>query len=337
MDGDMSVPRIYGSTPTLFGVPLAQSREDLQGVDVAFFGVPWRAPSPDLRIGSVQPNYEGTLLTPSYFRLNSLRYGSYLPELDLDVFESVRVVDRGDVDVRQDMAQTLKSVEVEVGAILDAGAIPFTMGGNAGPSTYPVVKVIGERSDGPVAVLNFDAHADNQRGDWQDDDPRQPNWGSAWIWRILGLPGIDPRRYYHIGLRGPRNDRKTFARFVERGAMRENIQTYRDLKRARVEGYDAWARKYAGTVADGAARVWIAIDPDVLNLDANPDWVDEPLGPTSEEVIELVYQTVRAAGRERFAGLSFMATPYNATALHSILIYVLLYALAGMAESDGTR
>ena len=56
MDGDMSVPRIYGSTPTLFGVPLAQSREDLQGVDVAFFGVPWRAPSPDLRIGSMQPN-----------------------------------------------------------------------------------------------------------------------------------------------------------------------------------------------------------------------------------------------------------------------------------------
>jgi agmatinase len=310
-----------------------ERHEQLAGADVAFLGVPWRAPSPDARIGSMQANYEGSLLTPSYFRLSSVRYGTYLPELDIDVFDHLRLVDCGDAEVRQDMAQTLDAVEAEIAAMLDGGAIPFTIGGNAGPSTYPVVKAIAARSPGPLAILNFDAHADNMRGEWQDDDPRQPNWGSAWIWRILGLPGVDPARYYHIGLRGPRNDKDTFARFVERGAKRENIHTYRDLKRARAAGYDSWSAEFARTVVEGAARVWIAIDPDVLNLDSNPDWVDEPLGPTSEEIIELVYQTVRAAGRERFAGLSFMATPYNAPTLHYILLYVMLYALAAMLET----
>jgi agmatinase len=325
------LPRVYGSTPTLFGAPLARTEEELRQADVAFLGIPWRAPSPDSRIGSAQANYEGTLFTPTYFRVNSIRYGGYLPELDLDVFERVRLVDRGDVEVRRDMRQTLEAVEGEVNTILDAGCIPVTMGGNAGPSTYPVVKAIAGRAGGPTAVLNFDAHHDNERGAWEDDDPAQPRWASTWARRILDLPGVDPGRYYHIGLRGPRNDRDTFVRFTEKGVKRENIGTYRDLKRAREAGYDRWAREYAETVVDGAATAWIAIDPDVLNLGANPDWGDEPLGPTSDEVIELVYQTVRAAGRERFGGLSYMATPYDAPSLQYILLYILLYALAGLA------
>src|SRR5579884_2640760 len=89
----MLVPRLYGSTPTLFGAPLAEGPEDLRGADVAFFGVPWRAPTPDSRMGAAAANYEGTLLTPAQFRANSLKYGGYLPELDVDVFEHLKLVD----------------------------------------------------------------------------------------------------------------------------------------------------------------------------------------------------------------------------------------------------
>ncbi|MDQ3913164.1 MAG: hypothetical protein M3305_15620 [Actinomycetota bacterium] len=41
----MRSPRVYGSFPTLFGMPLADTKEDLEGADVAFLGVPWRAPT----------------------------------------------------------------------------------------------------------------------------------------------------------------------------------------------------------------------------------------------------------------------------------------------------
>jgi agmatinase len=333
---EVKVPCVYGSVPTLFAAPLAETHDDLRGRDVAFLGVPWQAPTPYGRVGKAAANYEGTLLTPSQFRINSLKYGGYLPELEIDVFAHLKLADRGDAEVYHDMGRTLASVEAEVAAILGRGCFPITVGGNAGPSTYPVLKAVAAAANGPTAVFNLDAHHDNERGEWQEDNPRQPRWGSTWARRILALPGVDPSRYFHVGLRGPRNDQDTLARFVERGVRREHIHTYRELKRARRSGFDEWAEDLARTVADGAAKVWIAVDPDVLNLGSNPDFGDEPLGPTADEVIELVYQVARAAGRQKFGGLTFMALPYDAQTCHYICLYTLLYALAGIIHA-GTR
>ncbi|RMF92636.1 MAG: hypothetical protein D6736_03105, partial [Nitrospinota bacterium] len=157
--------------------------------------------------------------------------------------------------------------------------------------------------------------------------------GSTWSRRILTLPGVHPARYYHVGLRGPRNDRETFTRWLERGVKRENIYTYREIKAARKGDFDAWATDLAQRIVDGAAKVWFALDPDVLNLGAAPDFGDEPLGPTPEEVVEIAYQLGRAAGREKLGGISFMATPNTAQMLHYILIYITLYLLAGVVST----
>jgi arginase family enzyme len=183
-------------------------------------------------------------------------------------------------------------------------------------------------------VLKLDALHDNQRGEREGDDPRQPRWGSTWARRILTLPGVDPARYFHFGLRGPRNDRDVFTRFTERGVLREHIYTYRDIKAARKRDIDEWLAQLAMTMLDGTAKIWIAIDPDVFDLSTNPDFADEPLGPSVEEVVELCYQVGKAAGRERFGGLSISALPYNAQTLHAILLYVLLYTLAGVVSSE---
>ena len=137
------------------------------------------------------------------------------------------------------------AVEEEVGAMVDAGCIPLVMGGNAGPTTYPVLKAIAERADGTMAVLNLDAHGDNQPGGWEEDDPRAPRWAVTWALRILPLPSVDPARYYHFGLRGPRNDPGTVNRFVELGVEREHIYTYREIRGARQAGYDEWVEKLA--------------------------------------------------------------------------------------------
>ena len=123
---------------------------------------------------------------------------------------------------------------------------------------------------------------------------------------------------------------------VERGVEREHLYTYREIRRARQRGgYDDWAEGLARRISDGAAKVWIALDPDVLDLGSVPDFGTEPLGPTLDEVIELVYRVGRAAGRDRFGGISIMALPHEAEALHQALIYVLLYALAGVLSHDG--
>ncbi len=325
--------RLYGGTPTLYGVPLAEKPADLRGTDVVFLGIPWQAPSPESWLGGVMPNYD-TLLTPSTFRQNAYIHSGYLPELDLDVFEHLSIVDYGNVDVTSDMAQTLANVEAKVNDILAAGALPITVGGNAGPSTYPVLKAVAARAGGPTAVLNFDAHHDNERGEWQEDDPRQPRWGSTWSRRILGLPGVDPARYRHVGLRGPINDRDTFERFTERGVKREHIYTARELKAARRSGFERWADDLAARLVDGASKVWIGVDPDVLDIGSNPDFATDPFGLTADEIIELAYRVGLAAGREKFGGIGFMALPYGARAIHFICLYALLYALAGVVSHN---
>lgn len=331
----LMVPRLYGSVATLFGAPRAKTPDDLQGAQLAFLGIPWSAPVPDSRVGTAAANYAGTQLTPHAFRMSSLKYGGYLPELDIDVFEHYHLVDYGDTDVVRDIRATFASVTQAVGEIIDAGAVPLTIGGNSGPSSYAVLQAIARHAGGPVAVVNFDAHSDNQAGDWEGDTEEQPRWGGTWARRILDLPGVDPAQYRLIGLRGPRNDRDTFERSLEKGVKREHIYTFRDIVAARRSGFEEWAAALAHEIAagpqgtGGPAKVWIGLDPDVFDMSASPDFGDEPLGPRVDEVCWLAYEIGRAVGRDRLGGISFMAVPNSAMSLHFICIYVLLYALAG--------
>jgi arginase family enzyme len=318
----------------VFGAPRAKSAADLAGADLAFLGIPWSAPAPDSRTGAATANFFGTNLTPSVFRTNSLKYGGYLPELDVDAFARYRLVDYGDTDVVQDIHATFDNVTSRVTEIIDAGVRPITMGGNAGPSSYAVLKAVAARAGGPVAVLNLDAHHDNLRGEPEDDLPEQPRWGGTWARRILTLPGVDPTRYHHFCLRGPRNDREVFDRFTERGVARSNVYTFRDLMRARRSGYEEWTQGVASRLTDGATKVWIAVDGDVFDMSASPEFGDEPLGPTADEVCWLVYEVGRAAGWSRFGGISFMAIPNQAMTTQWICMYLLLYALAGTIHAE---
>src|SRR4051812_10205665 len=120
---EMRLPRHYGSVPTLFGAPRAETPDELAGADVVFLGVPWQAPVPDSRMGAAGANYFGTNLTPSTFRTNSVKYGGFLPELDVDVFERLRLVDYGDVEVAREHARTFDNTVARVTEIIRARAI----------------------------------------------------------------------------------------------------------------------------------------------------------------------------------------------------------------------
>lgn len=330
------LPRHYGSVPTLFGAPHARSTGDLEGADIAFLGVPWQAPVPDSRIGAAGASYFGTNLTPQTFRTNSIKYGGYLPELDVDVFEQLKLVDYGDVEIAADHARTFDNTVNQVRRIARAGAIPFTIGGNSGPSTYGVLKGVAMEADGPVSVVNFDAHHDNLEGEIEDDPAWNPRWGSTWARRILDLENVDPARYTQFGLRGPRNDRGVFDRFLAKGVKRENIHTFWETYRARRTGFEDWIESALAPSIEGAAKVWLAVDPDVLDMSVSPDFGDEPLGLHPEELCWGAYTVGRLAGRQRFGGVAFMAMPFDAMKLHWVMMYVFLYAMAGVISAAET-
>src|SRR5262249_55648488 len=156
--------------------------------DIAFLGVPWRAPNP---AGRSSINYEGSLLTPTYFRSNSVSFGGFLPELEVDVFDHFKMVDLGDADVVADIGTSLAHVKRRVGGAVQGGCMRVTIGETSGVSPSPVLKPTAAAAPGPTAVLNLDPHHDNERGEGEEDAPRTPRGASSWARRILGLPGVD--------------------------------------------------------------------------------------------------------------------------------------------------
>lgn len=333
---EWAIPRVYGSTPTIFGVPLSTSEEELAAADVAFVGIPWSAPLGDNRFGAAAANFFGTNLTPNKFRHNTLKYGSYLPEFDIDVFAQLSLVDAGNAVVSEtDTLASLESVRKLISSIVEAGAIPFTLGGNSGPGSYSVVNGIMDATGGPMRVLHFDAHSDCRPIDQEEDQPNNPGWGGTWVWRLLRDGRVSGKDYFHFGLRGPRNHPDTFSWLSRVGVPRENIVTYKELRRARKSHSESdWIAEFARQVVGSDDRVWIAIDVDVLDIGSNPDWGDESLGPTVAEVAELLWRVGKEAGRERLAGISIMAMPYDAQTLHGICVYLVLYLFAGVLGGE---
>src|SRR5690606_22705450 len=135
----------------------------------------------------------------------SLKYAGFLPEFDMDVFDHLNVVDFGDVEIVDDLAQSISNVRDKVHAALAAGLRVVTIGGFSPCASYGVAAGVSKAAEGEVGVLSLDAHADSSDVSMTGD--RGPN-GSTWEARMWeDFPNINPRLHSEIGVRGPRNNR----------------------------------------------------------------------------------------------------------------------------------
>lgn len=330
---DWRIPRLYGSVPTAFGAPFAPTAEEQAGAALALLGIPWNAPLNGTRRDMAASNFEGTSLTPHEFRRNSLKYGGYLPELDVDVFKALPLVDAGDAIVSTaDIGMSLRNVADSVERIAENGLIPVTIGGNSGPGSYSVIEGLARAAGGPLRVLHLDAHSDCRPIDIEKDTPTNPEWGGTWVWRLLHSPYATGAAYFHFGLRGPRNHPDTFRWLDEAHVPREHVTTYRELRAARRSGdVTGWLASLADSIAGEGEKVWVGVDVDVLDLGTTLDFGDECLGPTVPELAELFNLLGTRLGTERLAGVSIMAMPPKAQTVHVAIIYLLLYLFAGVA------
>jgi arginase family enzyme len=104
-------------------------------------------------------------LVPRHLRVASTRFrGGFLPEMELDPLAALNVVDYGDAVVDpSDLDGSIERVGQKVSEVIDAGAIPITIGGNApvrGVRRAPRRRRGGRR---PLGVVNLDEHGDNTR------------------------------------------------------------------------------------------------------------------------------------------------------------------------------
>jgi agmatinase len=161
---------------------------DLDGVDVAFIGVPWDDAT------SFRP---GARFGPAAVREASRRLLSYNPHFKVKTFDALKVVDYGDVDIYPGyIDDTYRLIEDSLQPVVAQGVYPLVCGGDHSIS-FPILKVLAKRH-GPLSLVHFDAHDDCTTSRWvgTKHDHSTPFGKGVEV----GL--IAPDRSIHIGMRG---------------------------------------------------------------------------------------------------------------------------------------
>lgn len=325
-------PRLAEDMPSFLGVPVAIGPADLAGADVVIIGAPFAAGWGTSYSGVDKADW---LAAPKRVRQQSIRYGSYIQDFDLDLFEHLRVVDYGDAEIAPEASYVATvanilaaqaAVERKVNDALDAGAIPIVIGQNSPPGSYAIAKPIAERAKGKVGVVSLDTHWDAEPLDHATADPRIAGSGS-WKHKMFEFhPNISIANLVEIGERGPLERAEVVRRYLEAGAT--FVSGWQLRSGLGIEGLV----KLLDRAWDGTTDIYAHFDMDVLG-GAGPTGGDilgelaEPFGMTDYEVIRCAHEV----GRRGLTGFSFICIPPGSAVIYRVICYVMIYLMAGLA------
>jgi agmatinase len=261
----------YAGFLSFAGSPLVQEPEELAGVDVAIVG----APTDDLV--SDRP---GTRFAPRAIRAASCPPGPHL-EAGVDAFAVLRIVDYGDAPVvPADPVRSHAAIERTIGEVVDAGAVPVTLGGDHS-ITEPCIAAIADRR-GAVGLVHFDTHTDTGR----EVFGVERSHGTP-MFRLVEAGRVAGDRYAQIGLRGYWPGPEEFAWQRTHGIASFFMHDVRGL------GIREIVDRVLAHV--GAGPVYLTVDVDVLDPAYAPGTgTPEPGGMTSGDLLWAVRELAAA-------------------------------------------
>ena len=307
-----ALPKIYGDTPSFLGCPVIKSKAQINKFDVAVLGVPWEG---TITWGS----YSGCELAPKTIRHAAARYGGFLPEYGINLFDYLEIGDFGDVGIEpSNPAKTMKKIGQKVKEIYEGGAIPISIGGDHS-FTPEIVRALGEYSASQIGVIHFDAHLDNTPEFGGDKYPR-----CGPLYRIAQIPQVKRTSIVHLGIRGPRNApaQAEYAKSI--GARILTIKDIREL------GIEEVINRAISTAYDGTKAVYVTICSDVVDVGFNPGGAIDFDGLTPHELFYALHQL----GKEGISGLDFVEVyPLQDPCGYSshLAAWAMIHALVGMA------
>jgi len=331
-------PMIDEDIPTFLGLPLATSAADLQQADVVIIGAPYVAGWGEYAgVGKSE-----WIAGPKRVRQQSIRYASgYVQDFDIDVFEHLRIVDYGDAAIPPEANQkptvdnilrAQAAVEEKVNHALDAGAIPIVIGQNSPCGSYAIAKPIAERSQGKVGVISLDTHWDATKYDRLTMDPRVAG-SASWKHKMFqSHPNISIPNLVEIGERGMLESKEIVREYLRAGA-----HFYPMWKVRTALGIEGLCRELRHAY-DGTDSVYVHFDMDVLG-GAGPTDGDilgdlaEPIGMSDFEVIRTAFEI----GKRGLTGMSFICIPPGSAVVYRVVVYTIVYLLAGLALSRAER
>lgn len=242
------------------------SRE-LSGADVAILGVPY---------DSSTSYRSGCRFGPRAIREQSLLLWGYNNAQKVSPFQTLKVIDYGDVDVvPPDIVATHKAIQETAARIVNAGVTLLTLGGDHSIS-LPLLRAHAALH-GPVALVHFDAHPDT----WDCEYAGQPLSHGTPFRRAIDEGLIDTSAYVQIGIRGPTAGPQDYADALQLGARMITLDDAID------RGLPAVLSEVS-SVCSGK-KVYVTIDIDAVDPAFAPGTgTPEVGGFTSHQMLKLV-------------------------------------------------
>lgn len=307
-----TVPRFAG-LPTFMRLPVATPAE----VDIAILGVPFD-------LGTT--NRAGTRHGPRELRNQSSLMRRVHHVTGLSPYDRARVADCGDVIIDPfDLMRSLDIIAAHYEGVRAAGALPLTAGGDHLIS-LPILR--GLAKDGPVGLIQFDAHSDTY--DTFFNGSRYTH-GTPFR-RAIEEGLVDPKRFVQIGLRGAISDAGNYDYARDMGVRIIFIEEF--MARG-VEDVMAEARAIVG-----ASPTYVTFDIDGIDPSQAPGTGTPEIGGFSTREAQAMVRLLDGLDIIG-ADLVEVAPPFDPSGLTALtgatVLFELLCVLAGVVEKRGAR
>ncbi|MCS0504451.1 agmatinase [Ancylobacter mangrovi] len=307
-----TIPRFAG-LPTFMRLPVAEPAE----VDIAIIGVPFD-------MGTT--NRAGTRHGPRELRNQSSLMRRVHHVTGLSPYDRARVADCGDVITDPfDLMRSLDLISAHYAGVRAAGALPLTAGGDHLIS-LPILR--GLAADGPVGLIQFDAHSDTY--DTFFNGSRYTH-GTPFR-RAIEEGLVDPKRFVQVGLRGAISDAGNYDYAREMGVRIIFIEEFAE-------------RGVADVMAEirdivGAERTYVTFDIDGIDPSQAPGTGTPEIGGFSTREAQAMVRLLDGLDIIG-ADLVEVAPPFDPAGLTALtgatIMFELLCVLAGVVEAKGKR
>ncbi len=291
------------------GRPYLDDMRELGGQDVAIVGAPFDG-------GTTYRS--GTRFGPQGMRAISALSSGYNFETGVDLWESLDVIDVGDITViPANIEKTFDQIDKAIGYIHERAVFPVVLGGDHSIG-YPDVRGIAPFIDGNVGIIHFDRHSDLSEYNMDERMHGTP------FFHATNIPNAPATNLVQIGIGGWTGSKEGLKVARERQAT---VMTMSDVDRYGVDRVIEYALEIAWK---NAKAVWISFDVDSVDPAFAPGTgTPMPGGLLPREALRMIYEI----SKEGVVGMEVVevAPPYDVSDITALLgVHAILNCLAGM-------